>query len=245
MTAIIILVLASTLIIYLFLWYAFVKKQYGSGYSAGGKFVKFIFLLPFWSLFFFKLSTAYLPEINKIIKPVRNLQEISFENDLQNPMEIVLLQRIDSTNNWVPAYKLNKRVFSPEIHLHSGEADLFEFRGDNSDAFYAVLSNTKDPVYNSINAKPIPVLIPPRIQKVYFSEIIRSRAKSPNVLLEDEYVFLGILLIGIQGFWYHALRVRKFIKKAVAIFFALNISFFAGFAAYYIGKTVYFFLDLF
>lgn len=245
MSAIIILILSSTLIIYMFLWYSFVKKIYGGGYHIGGKIVKVIFLLPFWGIFLIKILMAYFPEIELLALPAFNKQEISFENDMKSEIEFIVVKRMDSTNDWVPAYKLNKRVYSPFIKLVPGEADLFEYRGDHNDAIYAMLSNQSDPVHNTINAKPIPVLVPSAVQKFYVSEIARSRAKAINILLDDEYMMFLIMLIGIQGFWYHSLRVRKIIQKSVAIFFALNITFFAGLIVYFNVKTILFFFDLF
>lgn len=239
---ILLLIASSALIVYLFLWYSFIKKMTGGGYSIGGRIAKIIFLLPFWLIFFGIVFTSYFPEIELMVKPAYIVQEISFENDTKSEMEIMMIKRIMNTNDWVPAYKLNFRNHSPFIKLNPGEADLFKYKGDEYDAVYAILSNDKDPVYYTINAKPIPILLPPTIQKVYFSEIAPSRAKSANVLLQDEGFMLAFLLIGIQGFWYHCIRVRKFIQKAVAIFIALNVTFFAGYIALNITRIILYFI---
>lgn len=210
------------------------------GKNIYSKAVFLVLLIPFWLIFFFKISTFIFDTYLDALNPIEQIQTVIIENDTEENKEYLIMQKQPDQADWFHSYSLNEFSFQPFYKIPALATDTILFRSDTAHSSRIYIMDMSQDSISADSTSFAKVFNYNEFPIKLFSSNFRWQVKTPERNFDFEYEYLALLLIALIGAIIHIIKTSGgWIVRVLSYLFNLILILLSGFLAYNFAITIY------
>lgn len=199
-----------------------------------------VLLIPFWLIFFFKITTFIFDTYLDALDPIEQIQTVIIENDTEEPKEYLILQKHPDKAEWFHSYSLDEYSFQPIYKVPALATDTIMFRSDTNHSTRIYIMDMSQDSISADSTSFAKVFNHNEFPIKVFSSNFRWQVKTPDRNYELEYEYLALLIIALIGGIIHIIKTGGgWIIRTLSYLFNLILILASGFLAYNFAITIY------